>query len=99
MTFKTIKRSEANGTSYQGLIKIKYPELCAIFGQPEEGSGDGKVQAQWTLEIAGGVIATIYDYKEDQPPRELMVWHIGGKTKDVVQLVEIIIKEYRKANK
>lgn len=99
MTFTRVERSEANGAGYQGLIKIKYPELCAIFGKPDEGSPDGKVQAQWTIKIAGAVIATIYDYKEDQPPRELMVWHIGGKSKDVVQLVEIIIKEYRKANK
>ncbi len=99
MTFTQATRMDAVGTSYQGLLKIKYPELCAIFGQPEGPSMDGKVQVQWTIKIAGSVIATIYDYKENQSPRDLLVFHIGGKTKDVVQLVELIVKEYRKAHK
>lgn len=99
MTFKKLARKEASGTSYQGIITMKYPELCAIFGQPEGPSGDAKTQAQWTIEIAGGVVATIYDYKEEQEARDIMQWHIGGRTKDVVQLVKILIKEHRKNNK
>lgn len=99
MTYERLTNLGFDGSSYQGLVKIKYPELCAIFGQPDKGSSDNKVQASWKIKIAGGVFATIYDYKEDQPARDVMAWHIGGFNKDVVQLVDIIIKEYRKAHK
>lgn len=100
MNFRRIAQDEKVPSSgYQGLIHIKYPELCAIFGQPDKGSMDGKAQAQWKLDIAHGCYATIYDYKESQPARELMLWHVGGKSKDAVQLVELIIKEHRKVQK
>jgi hypothetical protein len=99
MTFNRVKQSQGFGTVYQGLITIKYSELCAIFGPPDDGTDDGKVQADWTINIAEGVIATIYDYKEEIEPRQILQWHIGGKTKDVVQLIDIIVKEYRKNNK
>lgn len=99
MTFTKTTREEAIGTSYQGLTRTTYTELCQIFGQPEGPTSDGKVQAQWTIKIASCVVATIYDYKEDQPARNILQWHVGGKDKSVVQLVEIIVKEYRKANK
>jgi hypothetical protein len=99
MTYEKTQLINIDGTSYQGLIKSTYTELCSIFGQPYVGSGDGKVQRQWALKIADSVIATIYDYKEDTPYRDILVWHVGGKTKDVVQLVEIIMKEQRKLNK
>lgn len=99
MNYRKANDGEINGTSYQGLIKINYTELCKIFGQPEKGTNDGKIQAQWELIVAGGAPVVIYDYKEDVEPRNVLVWHIGGRSKDAVQLVEILIKEYRKANK
>ena len=100
MTFTKVDQEKSNGTSYQGLIKkTTYSELCRIFGKPNGPSEDGKVQVQWTIEIAGSVIATIYDWKEEVDSRSLNYWHVGGTTKDVIQLIEIILKEYRKNNK
>lgn len=98
MNYKRLKRTDVVGTSYQGLIKISYTELCQIFGQPEF-CDDGKVQAMWSMNIAGGALVTIYDYKEDVKPRDILLWHIGGNSKDAIQLVNIIVKEYRKENK
>lgn len=98
MNYKKLERTDVVGTSYQGLIKISYTELCQIFGQPEKCNGD-KVQAIWSLDIAGGALVTIYDYKEDVKPRDILLWHIGGASKDAIQLVNIIVKEYRKENK
>lgn len=97
MNYTRVEKEKRNNTSYQGIIKSTYTELVKFFGQPEEPSiYYGKVRAEWVIEIAGCVIATIYDYKEDTPLRNLLQWHVGGKTKDVHQLVEIILKEQRK---
>lgn len=97
MQFRKLKEDEnVNGTGYQGHVRTNYTELCQIFGQPDGPTIDGKVRAQWKLIVAGAVPVTIYDYKEDIPVRNVLVWHIGGKSKDAHQLIEIILKEQRK---
>lgn len=97
MTFKQVDRSLVTGTSLRGELRgIKFEELIDVFGQPNKGSGDGKVQYQWVVEISGGVIVTIYDYKTQGDARTLSEWHVGGKTDDAVQLLSIIIDEQRR---
>lgn len=101
MKYKIITdKKEANGCGYQGTIKLTYLELVQMFGKPLEGSIDGKTQAEWIVIAAGSVVITIYDYKEDYTkPRDVLLWHVGGKTKDALQILNIIVKEWKKANK
>ena len=78
-------REKINGTSRKGFVETTYSELVKVFGEPVDMSeicGDGKVKAQWIIEGPTGVIATIYDYKEDAKPEDVTLWHIGGKNED-----------------
>lgn len=97
MRYTRVDREKAMGTSFQGTVKATYTELCQIFGQPDGPTSDGKIQAHWTIKIADAIVATIYDWKEDQPAREVILWHVGGKVNDVHQLIDIIMREQRKA--
>ena len=73
-----IKRaSDISGTHLIGYITITYKELVAVLGQPHLTDGD-KITAEWNLETVEGVVITIYDYKEDETPKGLYDWHIGG---------------------
>lgn len=97
MKFVKVDREEAQGTGYQGLLHANYTELSQLFGEPEGPTSDGKVRAQWTIKVLGSVIITIYDYKEEaEPVRTLGLWHIGGKTNDVTEIIDILIKQHRK---
>lgn len=75
-------------TGFQGYLKTSYRELTNLLGAPTRfGSPDGKIQVEWVLRI-GNTVATIYDYKGDCPLNEREArWHIGGKTKDAVEMV------------
>ena len=90
---KKAKDDAINGTSLQGYIDATFEYLLKTFGEPEYGSGDGKVQAEWELEI-NGVVVTIYDYKEYETPMEQVTrWHIGGKDEEAVeQLKNLMLK-------
>ena len=85
----------ANGTCYQGRINITYFELVDIFGEPDlQGSGDGKVQAEWIIDFEDGQVATIYDMKEECSYESVTDWHIGGKNFRVVPEIKDIIKKH-----
>lgn len=94
------------GTSLQGYLDVSYAELVQAFGQP--GPGDGyKVDAEWTLMFEGAedgsepVAATIYNYKtgpnygdpDALPVEGIRDWHIGGGSRDVVDLVRAAIRK------
>lgn len=81
---------------YIGAVKITYSELVKYFGEPLEGSEDGKIQAHWILKAAGSVYIHIYDYKEDVEPRKVLLWHIGGFHNDALEIFNIILKDLRK---
>lgn len=90
------KSNDWYGTSLMGYIEpTTRQQLEAVFGSPVEyGDGD-KVTTEWTLSI-DGTTATIYDWKryEQGAPRidEPYKWHIGGRSKDAVRLVELALK-------
>jgi hypothetical protein len=74
------------GTSLQGYIRTSYADLVGCFGEPTH-DGDGyKVDAEWVITFADGVVATIYNWKdgpnycgEDGTPVEFIrEWHVGG---------------------
>mgnify|MGYP003403393723 CR=1 FL=1 len=68
------------GTGLQGYVVATRKELEKAFGKPTRFEGADKVTTQWAIE-EGGIIATLYDYKEGRAPKanESYRWHIGGK--------------------
>ena len=72
---------ERVGGGFIGRIKISYPELLDLLGKPHsEGSGDGKVDAEWAymLDRDSKTVVTIYNYKTDGAVAYETDWHIGG---------------------
>ena len=91
-----IVRDPNAGGWLQGHVYVNYSELVSAFGNPHYlGSGDGKVQAEWQLNINGTGV-TIYDYKEGgKPVQSIREWHIGGTSKDAVEMVNGALAAYR----
>jgi hypothetical protein len=94
-----IVRDPNVGGWLQGRIAVPYSDLVSAFGSPtHHGSGDGKVQCEWSLRI-NGVMATIYDWKEDRQPQAVRDWHIGGTDKDAVEMVRGSLAAWRNSLK
>ncbi len=100
MKFKTHneKTIQIGGTSLQGSIYITYNELKKKFGKPSNGDGY-KIDAEWDIEFDNGMVATIYNYKdgknyngkEGTPKTKITDWHVGGKTNEVLDLLDDIL--------
>jgi hypothetical protein len=78
----------ANGTSFHdSIVRASVNELIKVIGEPtyEDNTGKDKVNIEWVLEDDNGNVVTIYDYKEYRKIGydEKIVWHIGGKNKDI----------------
>lgn len=90
---KITDRAKVNGTGKQGDLRASYGVLVAAFGEPSSGaSDDGKIQAEWWFMTAHGP-ATIHDYKDSRPARDIDVWSIGGKKAAVVEDVMEALRE------
>lgn len=73
----------ANGTSFHDVTITATPQqLITILGEPNNNSGDNKVNMEWVCENNDGVLITIYDWKENRPinNNENIKWHIGGRS-------------------
>jgi hypothetical protein len=92
------KDASITGTSLQGYIEADYEDLVKAFGEPTFDSTKGdegdKVHTQWALEFEDEednlVVATIYDWKEENPYTSRSGkyrWHIGGNSYDAVEAV------------
>ena len=58
----------ANGTSFHDVTITATPQqLITILGEPNNNSGDGKVNMEWVGENNNGDLITIYDWKENRP--------------------------------
>ena len=77
---------DVNMTSLQGYIRTNYETLVGCFGEPT-CDGDGyKVDAEWIITFADGVVATIYNWKngrnycgaEGLDVEDIKEWHVGG---------------------
>lgn len=91
---------EPNFTSLQGYINTNYATLVGCFGEPT-CDGDGyKVDAEWIITFADGVVATIYNWKngknycgeEGYEVEDITDWHIGGHggTRAVERVKEVL---------
>lgn len=85
----------AGGTSLQGYVDVSYDKLVKTFGEPN-AQGDGyKTDAEWIVFTPAGV-STIYNYKDGHNYNDgagldvesITDWHIGGKSKEVVEWIE-----------
>ena len=89
MNFK--KTNEFSGGCLLTTFEASYNDVKALFGTPNwdnsNGDGDGKVDNEWTLKNADGVIVYIYEWKEYRivPHNETITYHIGGKNKAVAE--------------
>ena len=99
---KPCHRSFVDGTSLQGTIRATYEHLVAAFGEPREGSPDGKTDAEWCLSD-GSLVATVYNWKNGQAwcgpdaPKveDITEWNVGGKGFGAVQAVVKALGEVR----
>jgi hypothetical protein len=91
-----IVRDPNAGGWLQGYINVNYSELVSAFGNPSYfSSGACKAQAEWQLNINGTGV-TIYDWKEGgKPVQSIREWHIGGTSKDAVELVHGALEAFR----
>lgn len=83
----------SNGTCLQGYFPegTTYAQLVHAFGQPNASGDDYKCDANWLGSIDGSIF-TIYNYKtgknylgaDGKETKDITTWHIGGKSKLVV---------------
>jgi len=102
MNFKTHndKNVEIFGTSLQGYVSCDYKKIKSIFGKPVVFESGCKVDAEWGIEFENGLVATIYNYKDGKnyngkeglPKTKITEWHIGGRDKSVVKLIQDLLK-------
>ena len=93
--------TNTNGTHLQGYINCSYDDLTSALGYPlEEGFDNYKSDAEWSIEFDDGMVATIYNWKNgknylgDQGYNlcDIAQWHVGGRSKEVVERVAFLIK-------
>ena len=108
--FDVSEKHNVVGTSLQGTIQTTYDKLVEIFGKPTYTDADPyeKVACEWVMKVAmvdrpiftnmkSDILhtITIYSWKLGRIPTEQYDWHIGGKTGQVVEIVESIINNHK----
>lgn len=86
------------GTHLVGEFEMPYDELVDIFGEPHSyGSSGDKTDVEWCFE-KGGVVFTLYNWKDGdcyndngRSIESLNEWHVGGKNKNALCIVEEIV--------
>jgi hypothetical protein len=91
MKIESVKNSFlANNTSFIGTIDLTYNQIKNSLGEPLNGDND-KVTTEWIVLFENDVVATIYDWKENQSPKKepdvIYSWHIGGRNGKVLDLI------------
>jgi len=75
---RKVQLSKLTGMFLQGYVITTYDTLVELIGEPNAGrSGNGKVNCEWVLDIDGEPV-TIYDWAQDEVPKETYNWHVGG---------------------
>ncbi len=82
------KNTSADGTHLQGFVKTTYDDLVKLFGNPKEGSCDGKTTCEWIIEFEDATVATIHDWKVNFTSRDLYYWSVGGHSHRVLDLLK-----------
>ena len=76
-------------TSYKGVINLDFYDILDKLGKPlhEENY---KTDAEWVIEFEGGVVCTLYNWKNGKNYlgekglnlHQITEWNVGGKTMD-----------------
>lgn len=83
--YTIVDSREADGTCLAGYLPaVTYHQIVAKLGKGES-CDDGKVRRQWTIRLASGKVATIYDWKEHAPLSALTYWHVGASWYDAIE--------------
>jgi hypothetical protein len=101
--FKKADHDKIIGTSLMGSMDISYAELVEVLGPPHSNWDGEKVDAEWLIEFEDGSVASIYNYKTGKnygnvdglETEDIRDWHIGGKHKSVVPLVQNLFPTYQ----
>mgnify|MGYP003138372153 FL=1 len=71
--------------SYRGVVYVRYADLVAALGEPNEEVVDTKnTDVEWRLRDDDGVVATIYNWKNGPNytrhgcVESIEEWHVGG---------------------
>ena len=80
--------TSVNGTSLKGYVGTTYDKLVKLLGEPLCGSSDGKTTCEWILEFEDGTVATIYDWKQKQTPKDHFYWSVGGHNHKALEQVK-----------
>ena len=91
---------ETMGTSLQGVVRTTYRDLVEIFGK-DTCIDTYKTDAEWELIFSDNQVATIYNYKDGRnylgedglDKKDIIDWHVGGKSKDVYYRIEEILTD------
>ena len=81
-------RAQSGGV--RGYVTTTYQKLVDTFGRPMIGpdANEDKTTCEWQIKFSDGVIATIYDWKENATPMHEYGWHVGGVSPLAVTNVE-----------
>ena len=106
-TFKTHNTGNfsACGTGLSGYLTLERSKLVELFGEPMEGSGDGKTVCEWELEVTDehgdtGVI-TIYDWKnydDSAMADDYKDWNVGGSGNTSARVLNELISDLLEPN-
>lgn len=89
------------GTSLTGAMNVSYSNLVKLFGEPNGGGDEYKIDAEWEFEMNGKVM-TIYNYKTGKnyngksglATSRIKHWHVGAKD-DVTEEIKILAAELK----
>lgn len=103
---KIIPTENYAGTCFYGVCVSATPSnLIKALGEPHftDNSGD-KTSIEWDFETSGGMVFTIYDWKEyDRPANEnrdeIYEFHIGGSSREDCENAKEIIEKYLELSK
>lgn len=86
VTQEQTNRIDISQTSFVGKLGASYADLKRVFGNPDQIDND-KSKVMWCIRFEDGEVATIYDWKQDKPAKDVMSWHIGGKSSVVIDRI------------
>ena len=87
-------------TGFMGYVQADYAALVEAFGEPGEGTTDGKTDALWTVLFTRKRVASIHNWKdgksylgeEGTPNEQITLWHVGGRQREVLRLVAEVLE-------
>lgn len=100
MNYETMSDYDISiGTFKVGMTFVGYDDLVYAFGEPLPGDGD-KTRCEWVILFTNDEgrqsVATIYDWKRDEPLHAVRAWTIGGRHREAVELVNEALDYARK---